>query len=162
MCFLFFARFSLAESAAHTSLVRDPRSVKARYRRAIARKERGRLAESLVDLASLLTISPANTEATAALKEISALFGATGNPRISLEDVIAADFPPAFGSPSTLKIATNQSKPASGDYRITLNSDPVAPVLFGCCTTCKITKDRNEIKTCRKVGTTPLRGHFAV
>ncbi|KAJ7137442.1 hypothetical protein C8R43DRAFT_611703 [Mycena crocata] len=89
-------RFSQAETAAHTALVRDPHSVKARYRRVMARKELNRLAEALVDLATLLTVSPENVAASSALEDI-ALYVTSDLPRISHEDIVTAEFQPAFG-----------------------------------------------------------------
>ncbi|KAJ7151937.1 hypothetical protein C8R46DRAFT_1357573 [Mycena filopes] len=150
--YLKLGRFPQAESAANTSLIRDPRSVKARYRRAMARKEQGHLAEALVDLTSLLTTSPGNTEAATALREISALYVASGEETISLEDVVIADFPHAFGSPSVLEIPrATQATPLSTDGRLPPGTPSQRSFgLYGMCTSCKITKDRKDMKTCQK------------
>ncbi|KAJ7096953.1 hypothetical protein C8R44DRAFT_949780 [Mycena epipterygia] len=102
--YLMHGKFALAETAAQTALLRNPRSMKASYRRAMARNELGRLAEALVDLANFLTTSPTNEEGLAAFREISVSYAASGSPRISLQDIIDADFPPAFGSSSVMKI----------------------------------------------------------
>ncbi|KAJ7718453.1 hypothetical protein B0H16DRAFT_1740068 [Mycena metata] len=121
----------LAESAANISLIRDPRSAKARYRRAIARKERGRLAEALVNLTSLLTTAPGSIEASTAIEEISGIYAASGHNRISLEDVVR--------------------KPLSTDPRlppdIPAERLSAALVFVG---PKKTIEERKEMKTCQK------------
>ncbi|KAJ7852205.1 hypothetical protein B0H14DRAFT_810833 [Mycena olivaceomarginata] len=69
--FLKLGQFESAQSAAHTALQRDPKSVKARYRRALARRESGRIAEALMDLATLLSIHPDHKEGSFALQIFS-------------------------------------------------------------------------------------------
>ncbi|KAJ7112720.1 hypothetical protein C8R44DRAFT_741792 [Mycena epipterygia] len=147
-----FRQIALAETAAQTALIRDPRSIKARYRRALARNELGRLAEALVDLASLLTTSPTNEEGLAAFQEISASYAAGENPRISLQEIVDADFPSAFGSHSLLKTGSIDS-PSIPSQQLPVNGDvgkELAPMQFSTCRTCKTTKSRKDIKTCQK------------
>ncbi|KAJ7465348.1 hypothetical protein B0H11DRAFT_2049595 [Mycena galericulata] len=154
--YLKLAKFALAETAAHTSLVRDARSIKARFRRAMARKELGRLAEALV-LASLLTTAPMNPEGLNAYREISAAYAASKGPRISPEDIVEADFPAAYGSVLKMKFerATPSSVPPQGYYPLgNLGTPPdpgrTDPLMFATCRACKASKNRNDIKTCRK------------
>ncbi|KAJ7659601.1 hypothetical protein DFH06DRAFT_400765 [Mycena polygramma] len=163
--YLKLGRFAQAESAAHTSLVRDPKSIKSRHRRALARKELGRLAESLIDLVSLLTISPGNAEAAAAFQDISILYGAADEfSYISLEGLAIAAAPHAFGSPTALQNQTHDTNPSPSDYQMSqaIQNSGSNRILkqTRSCTTCKISKERGQMKICRKVcleDTVPFR-----
>ncbi|KAJ7718449.1 hypothetical protein B0H16DRAFT_1797425 [Mycena metata] len=159
--YLKLGKFAQAESAANTSLIRDPRSVKALYRRAIARKERGRLAEALVDLTSLLTTAPGSIEASTAIEEISRIYAASGQDRISLEDVVVATFPHAFGCPEILNARPQQPQSLSTDLRLPpdIPAERPSAALYDICTTCKPTKERKEMKTCQKVGILSSKFH---
>ncbi|KAJ7117270.1 hypothetical protein C8R43DRAFT_1137783 [Mycena crocata] len=108
--YLKIGNFTQAERAARVALLRDPKSTKARYRRAMARKGRNRLAEALVDLSSLLSTAPENSAAKSAFASILVLYEASGESRISPDDVIKADFPCAFGPVSTLELDLGDPK----------------------------------------------------
>ncbi|KAJ7493021.1 hypothetical protein B0H11DRAFT_2006930 [Mycena galericulata] len=155
--YLKLPKFALAETAAHTSLVRDARSIKARYRRPTARKQLGRLAEALVDLASLLTTAPTNPEGLNAYREISKAYAASKGPRISPEDIVEADLPPAYGSVLKMKIegVTPSSVPPQGYHLVgNLGTPPdpsrIEPLVFATCRACNTSKNSSDIKTCRK------------
>ncbi|KAJ7925402.1 hypothetical protein B0H13DRAFT_2314616 [Mycena leptocephala] len=90
----------LEKSTARDALRCDPRAIKARYRRVMARKGLGDFAKALVDLTSLLTTSPGH--ANVAVEEISDLHRASGAHYLDFEEVLYADFLSVIGSPQTL------------------------------------------------------------
>ncbi|KAJ6516667.1 hypothetical protein C8R47DRAFT_402041 [Mycena vitilis] len=153
--YLKLEKFAHAESAANTSLVRDPKAIKSRYRRAVARKQMGRLAESLIDLVNLLAISPGNAEAAAAFRETSILYGAADESNdIPLEGLAIAAAPHAFGSPTALQNRTHVTKPSPNDYHMSrVVQESIGNIGLSqtrSCATCKISKGRGEMKICRK------------
>jgi hypothetical protein len=135
------------------ALVRDPRSVKARYRRAMARRGLGNIPEALVDLASLLTTAPTHGEAMSAFAELLSVQNVPGSRRMSPENILAADFPPAYGSmsPGVASIQPSDSLRPVSDFTSWQDMDRLPPIQLSTCRTCKTTKSRDEIKTCQKV-----------
>ncbi|KAJ7024056.1 hypothetical protein C8F04DRAFT_1303374 [Mycena alexandri] len=154
--YLKLRRFKDAEFAAHTALIREPKSIKARYRRAVAKREQGRSLEALVDLASLLAVSPDNTEVLGTSREISNCILRGGTRRLCFHDILDAAYPPVVAppvqvttSPSTAigmpLVTEGLEKPDSGfipssDYCI--------------CQTCQAVKRRRKMRTCAACGNT--------
>ncbi|KAJ6616013.1 hypothetical protein B0H10DRAFT_2038933 [Mycena sp. CBHHK59/15] len=136
------------------ALLLEPRALKARYRRAMARKQLNLVPESLIDITSLLTTDPNNPEAKAEFPVLVDLQNESGRRALSPEDIVTADLPHAYGS------ASNPLRHNPGDlHQMTLpffhrviaaprNSSPIPMV--GACRTCKVTKGREDVRTCQK------------
>ncbi|KAJ7250742.1 hypothetical protein C8J57DRAFT_1474851 [Mycena rebaudengoi] len=150
--YLKLRQFLPAQISAHMALMRDPRSVKARYRRAMARRGLGNIPEALVDLASLLTTAPTHGEAMSAFAELLSVQNVPGSRRMSPENILAADFPPAYGSmsPGVASIQPSDSLRPVSDFTSWQDMDRLPPIQLSTCRTCKTTKSRDEIKTCQK------------
>ncbi|KAJ2992041.1 hypothetical protein NUW54_g8026 [Trametes sanguinea] len=65
--------WDLAENAATRALIHDPKHIKARFRRAIARKELHTFDTAEADLQRILSIDPTNASARSELEEIRRL-----------------------------------------------------------------------------------------
>ncbi|KAJ6483234.1 hypothetical protein C8R45DRAFT_1149060 [Mycena sanguinolenta] len=104
-------QFEKAEICATMALCRDPRFVKARYRRAMARWRRGRPMESLIDLATVLTLDPMDKGAVAAFASVSNEYESSGGIRRSLEpmQILQADYPSPYGSAAVPRPRTAQN-----------------------------------------------------
>ncbi|KAJ6483255.1 hypothetical protein C8R45DRAFT_1099534 [Mycena sanguinolenta] len=104
-------QFEKAEICATMALCRDPRSIKARYRRAMAGWKRGRSMQSLVDLASVLTLDPMDKAAVAAFATVSKEYESLGSSRGFLDpmEVLKADYPSPYGSPAAPRPPTPQN-----------------------------------------------------
>ncbi|KAJ7829664.1 hypothetical protein B0H14DRAFT_3465489 [Mycena olivaceomarginata] len=88
-------RFETAETTAHRALELDPTSVKARYRRAMARRALGKLPESLLDLYSLLVTDPGNREARSAYAAVLEIYNLEGKRCLSEIEIFIANAPAA-------------------------------------------------------------------
>ncbi|KAJ7482765.1 hypothetical protein FB451DRAFT_1236014 [Mycena latifolia] len=144
-------KYTLAENSATMALVRDPRFSKARYRRALARRGQGRLMESLVDLANVLTAEPMDNAAIAAFAAVQAEHEDLGPNRGSLSSmaILEANYPPAYGSAAVALRPVSREPPGGGI--VIPNSSRRIPnkMRTVCCAWCKTAKLTREIKTCR-------------
>ncbi|KAJ7713901.1 hypothetical protein B0H14DRAFT_2644607 [Mycena olivaceomarginata] len=91
-------RFETAETTAHRALELDSTSVKARYRRAMARRALGKLPESLLDLYSLLVTDPGNREARSAYAAVLEIYNLEGKRCLGEIEIFIAKAPAAHGS----------------------------------------------------------------
>ncbi|KAJ6557726.1 hypothetical protein B0H19DRAFT_1148420 [Mycena capillaripes] len=143
--------FVQAEISATKALMQDPRFCKARYRRALARQKQGRLMDSLIDLANVLTAEPMNKAAAAAFATIQREHEALGPDRDGLPGmpILMADFPSAYGSAAVAPRPVRDESPGGGivipntSYRIPKD------LRTATCASCKIARWTREIKTCR-------------
>ncbi|KAJ7878027.1 hypothetical protein B0H13DRAFT_2346820 [Mycena leptocephala] len=115
--YLKLQRFDLAQRAAHDALLRDCRSLKARYRRAMARRGLGLLPHCLVDLSGVLATHPTNTEARIAFNDTLRMHDSAGKPRLSVAEIRRLDFPPAHGSTLTAP-ADSCLRPSASSVKI--------------------------------------------
>ncbi|KAJ7713059.1 hypothetical protein B0H16DRAFT_1743667 [Mycena metata] len=145
-------RFKDAESTAHTALIREPKFTKARYRRAVARRELSRNLEALVDLSSLLAVSRGNAEALAIFQEISdELLLAGGTRRLCFHQIINADYPPAFAPP----VVVTTSLPMPIAIPPSIKGPGSGFIMSGhlcICQTCKSFKQRQKMRQCAACG----------
>ncbi|KAJ7939800.1 hypothetical protein B0H13DRAFT_1941031 [Mycena leptocephala] len=91
-------RYETAETTAHRALELDPTSVKARYRRAMARRASGKLPESLLDLYSLIVTDPRNRDARSAYAAVLEIYDLEGKRCLSEIEIFIANAPAAHGS----------------------------------------------------------------
>ncbi|KAJ7479140.1 hypothetical protein FB451DRAFT_1556817 [Mycena latifolia] len=143
-------KFGDAVDAAHSALVKDPRSFKARYRRAMGRKGLQLFPECLLDLASALTTEPGHADAAREFDLVEAIC-LQERRLMSSRDITAADFPPAFGSESrrpdqTLTLHENTLLDSRSPAPQKLSTSDHLEI----CYTCRKKKPRKEIKMCRK------------
>ncbi|KAJ6462174.1 hypothetical protein C8R45DRAFT_1178668, partial [Mycena sanguinolenta] len=98
--YLKLEKYRAAAHAADRALRLEPRAIKARYRRAMARKNLKFIPEALIDLASLLTTDPGIGEARAEFQTLTAPQNRTGRIERALttEEILKADSPSAYGS----------------------------------------------------------------
>ncbi|KAJ7739369.1 hypothetical protein B0H16DRAFT_1729463 [Mycena metata] len=150
--YLKLKRFKDAESAAHTALIREPKSIKARYRRAVARREQGHNLEALVDLSSLLAVSPGNAQALAVFQEISdELLLAGGTRRLCFHQIIDADYPPTSAPP--VVVTTSLPMPIALPPSIEgPGSGFISSGHLCICQTCKSVKRRQKMRQCAACG----------
>ncbi|KAF8166273.1 hypothetical protein K438DRAFT_1857375 [Mycena galopus ATCC 62051] len=133
----------------------EPRAIKPRYRRAMARKHRNLISEALVDLASLLTTDPRNIEARAEFQTLLALQNRRDKTERALapEEILKADSPTAHGS------FANPSRPTEADphlrglpsfQRIQQTPGVNLSSVHGTCQVCKKPMHRRDLKQCKK------------
>ncbi|KAJ7443650.1 hypothetical protein B0H11DRAFT_2291504 [Mycena galericulata] len=148
-------QFPLAEITATMALMRDPPFCKARYRRALARQRQGRLMESLVDLANVLTAEPMDQAAAATFAKIQRELEDSGPGRgfLSTMSILQTDFPSAYGSAAAAPRPLRNESPGRGI--VIPNSSERIPknLRTWTCTSCKTAKMTSEIKTCRRCET---------
>ncbi|KAJ7840208.1 hypothetical protein B0H14DRAFT_2785817 [Mycena olivaceomarginata] len=139
-------QFGLAQSNAHTALEKDPKSLKARYRRALARRSLGKLSESLMDLATLLTIHPGHQEGSSAFAECLAAHSMDGGKQLCPAEIVAADWPHAFGN------STSTSGRSGHTICVNISAGAAyAPIPRHCvCDGCKMRMNRSETRYCSK------------
>ncbi|KAJ7146092.1 hypothetical protein C8R44DRAFT_7309 [Mycena epipterygia] len=151
-------QFPKAEISATMALMRDARFYKARYRRALARWRQGRLMESLVDLANVLTAEPMDKAATAAFAKILREHENLGHKRGFLIGmaILQADYPSAHGSAvAALRGPRPVQNTSPGSAIVVPNCSSRIPknLNAGTCASCKTVKWMREIKTCRGCAT---------
>ncbi|KAJ7839637.1 hypothetical protein B0H13DRAFT_2417618 [Mycena leptocephala] len=149
-----------AAEAAHAALLRDPRSFKARYRRAMGRKGLRLFPECLLDLASALTTEPGNADVN---REFDAVETICRMERrlLNSEDITAADYPPAFGAesrsaeqlptPSVHIAATSTPPPRRGT-----SADGALEICFAC----RAKKPRKQCKAVKYCSLTCQRADW--
>ncbi|KAJ7613829.1 hypothetical protein DFH06DRAFT_1241853 [Mycena polygramma] len=149
--------YSVAQDAATKALRLEPRALKARYRRAIARKHIGLVPDAMIDILSVLTTDPSNTEAKAEL-QILVDIQKKADRRLSPEEILDADEPHAYGSLENppranykdlhqLQLPFFLEVPPPPDNLAKNNG---AAALHGACHFCKTPKKIKNLKTCRK------------
>ncbi|KAJ7865633.1 hypothetical protein B0H14DRAFT_406455 [Mycena olivaceomarginata] len=150
--------YHAAQDAAQRALTLDPRSVKARYRRAMARKGLNLIPEALVDIAGVLTADPGNSQAKTELANLVEIQCMAGRRPLEPEQILAANFPPAYGSTSNPPVR-NPSDPHQMSLPFFYKAYPdevpaIAAINPGVvpsgCITCKAIKDKKDLKTCKK------------
>jgi hypothetical protein len=154
-------RFSDARSAAFYALFRDCKSVKARYRRAMACKGMGDLPECLIDLYTLLALEPTNADARGAFEETLTLYDVAGKQTVDVPTAVECGSPPAHGamsaasrSPLITDDAPSLQHPHGG---ITAPERRQAPLqVTRACSGCSARKARQDVKSCAQVR--PLLG----
>ncbi|KAJ7660171.1 hypothetical protein DFH06DRAFT_1193927 [Mycena polygramma] len=156
--YLKLERWHAAQEAGRRALLLEPRSFKARYRRAMARKGLKLIPQALVDIAGLLTADPGNAQAKAEFTVLAGIHQRAGGGALEPNEVLAADFPHAYGSPSNPPLRNSDdphqmSRPFF--YKVDADEAPgyaaIRPgVVVSACITCKETKDKKDLKTCRK------------
>ncbi|KAJ6451827.1 hypothetical protein C8R47DRAFT_1169704 [Mycena vitilis] len=98
--YLKLERWHAAQEAGRRALLLEPRSFKARYRRAMARKGLKLISQALVDIAGVLTADPGNAQAKAEFAVLAEIHQRAGGGALEPNEMLAADFPHAYGSPS--------------------------------------------------------------
>ncbi|KAF7357109.1 RNA polymerase II-associated protein 3 [Mycena sanguinolenta] len=157
LVYLKLKQFEKAEICATIALSRDPRFIKARYRRAMARWRRGRPMEALVDLASVLTLDPMDKAAVAAFETVSNEYESLGDSRSSLDpmQILRADFPSPYGSAAAPRPRTAQNvSRANGVVIPDISSRMPKKSRAGTCASCgTIQWTRDKVKTCQGCST---------
>ncbi|KAJ7933260.1 hypothetical protein B0H13DRAFT_1953408 [Mycena leptocephala] len=145
-------QFETAETKAHRALELDPTSVKARYRRAMARRALGKLPESLLDLYSLLVTDPGNREARSAYAAVLEIYNLEGKRCLSEIEIFIANAPAAHVSRLTsfpmgtvndtvgVVLQASSRKPR---YRPTVEVTEMIQ-----CGGCECSKPRGEVRFC--------------
>lgn len=150
-------RYPAAQAAADKALRFEPRALKARYRRAIARKNMNLIPEALVDISSLLTTDPSNAEGKVEFQKLVDIHNKTGRRALSPEDILESDSPHAHGS-----LSNPQRENANDLHQMSLpffrfGTPPSAPTskdigsVHGACHACRKPMHRKDLKTCKKV-----------
>jgi len=125
----------------------------------MARKGLNLIPEALVDIAGLLTADPRNLQARAELAALVELQSRTGRRPLEPEQIPVIKSPHAYGSSSKAS-RRNTADPhqLSLPFFFKLDADEkpgvsaIDPgVVVSACMTCKVAKDKKELKTCRKV-----------
>ncbi|KAJ6555984.1 hypothetical protein B0H19DRAFT_1071122 [Mycena capillaripes] len=123
----------------------------------MARKGLKLIPEALVDIAGILTADPSNSQARAELAVLVDMQTKSGRRPLEPDQILAADFPHAYGSPSNPP--RNPADPHQMSlplfYKLAPDEKPgyaaIRPgVVVSACMTCKATKDKKDLKTCRK------------
>ncbi|KAF7346636.1 RNA polymerase II-associated protein 3 [Mycena sanguinolenta] len=142
-----------AEIYATQALLRDPRDLKARYRRGLARWARARHFEAFVDLASALTLDPTDKLTIAAFAKLSDVFEAEGEYVACLSPmrILQAEYPSAYGSPSAPRPQNSQTV-SRADGAIVIPDDTLRVPKNrkgGACALCKnFAWDRKRVRAC--------------
>ncbi|KAJ7889840.1 hypothetical protein B0H14DRAFT_2691054 [Mycena olivaceomarginata] len=140
--FLKLGRYQSAQIVAGKALHLEPRSFKARYRRAMARKGLNLIQAALVDIAGVLTANPSNSQARAELACLMEMQSKSGRRPLEPDSILAADFPHAYGNPADphqMSLPFFYKSPAdSKPQSVEINPGVV------------VTKDKKDLKTCRK------------
>ncbi|KAJ6536009.1 hypothetical protein DFH09DRAFT_1283933 [Mycena vulgaris] len=157
--YLKLSKYHAAQEAARKALVLDPRSFKARYRRAMARKGLNLIPEALVDIAGVLTADPTNSQARTEFAALVEIQNRTGMRPLEPSAILALDFPHAYGSIS------NPPRPNLTDlhqlsvpffFKVSADEKPgnaaIEPgVIVGACMTCQVTMDKKKnLRACGK------------
>ncbi|KAF7356113.1 RNA polymerase II-associated protein 3 [Mycena venus] len=157
VAYLKLKEFSAAHSAAHNALLLDCRSVKARYRRAMARKGQGLLGTCLIDLYSVLITDPANKDARTAFTETLRVYDVPGKQTLNSQNFLAHDNPPAYGSLSSTAHITRPPARAAAPNTAARTSHttkyPHAVQITVSCAACGNARPRNVVKVCRQCKT---------
>ncbi|KAJ7169363.1 hypothetical protein C8R43DRAFT_982900 [Mycena crocata] len=157
--YLKLRKYPAAQEAARRALILEPRSFKARYRRAMARKGMNLIPEALVDIAGVLTADPANSEARIEFAALVQIQNKTGRRPLEPEDVLRLDFPHAYGSsanPPRSTLTTDLHRMSLPFfYKVDIGEKPgsaaVEPgVKISGCMTCGLTVNKKKLKTCQK------------
>ncbi|KAJ6484921.1 hypothetical protein C8R45DRAFT_999640 [Mycena sanguinolenta] len=153
--YLKLGNYGMAEAAADAALRLEPRAIKARYRRGMARKNQNLVSLAVIDLSSVLTTDPGNVEAMAEFRSLLAIQNRRdiAERELSPEDILKADFPSAYGS------SGNPSRPIHPDlhlrglpaFRAIYPSQTVNIARFhGLCQVCKKPMHRRDLKESQK------------
>ncbi|KAJ7848262.1 hypothetical protein B0H14DRAFT_2768303, partial [Mycena olivaceomarginata] len=99
-------QYQRAEISATQALLRDPRDLKARFRRACARWGQARRMEALVDLASALMVDPTDKATITAFAKLSTEVEASQDfpGYLSPMLLLQADYPSAYDRPGAIMI----------------------------------------------------------
>ncbi|KAF7336451.1 RNA polymerase II-associated protein 3 [Mycena sanguinolenta] len=153
--YLKIGKYRAAEQAADKALRLEPRAIKPRYRRAIARKKRNLISEAMIDLASLLTTDPRNVEARAEFQTLTAIQNQRDKIQRALipEEILKADSPSAHGSSTNPPLPTHPDLHLRGlplFQRIQQTSPVNVGGIHGACHVCKKAMHRRDLKECQK------------
>ncbi|KAJ7433201.1 hypothetical protein B0H11DRAFT_771335 [Mycena galericulata] len=147
MAYLKLEKFDLARQAAQKALERDPTTIKARYRRAMALKGLGLFSDCLLDLYSILAKSPAHAEARSLFVETISIYNSTVSKKMfSPADILRADDPPAHGS--ALTAPSTPRAQISAPSRSIERASPAAALKEMACGACATRKTREEVAAC--------------
>ncbi|KAJ7453260.1 hypothetical protein B0H11DRAFT_277775 [Mycena galericulata] len=157
--YLKLGRYPLAHIASTNALNLEPRALKPRYRRAIARKFLKRIPEALVDILSLLTTDPNNAEGRAEFQILVDLQNTPERRPLSPEDIIDADLPHAHGSSDNPRRENYMDRHQKQlpffrvvpwePHTLSEEANPLNAV-SGACHACKTPHKMKDLKTCRK------------
>ncbi|KAJ7612611.1 hypothetical protein FB45DRAFT_1065351 [Roridomyces roridus] len=116
-----------AQEVARRALLLEPRSSKARYRRAMARKTLNLIPEALIDITALLTADPSSSQARAEFAVLVDLQSKTGRRVLEPNQILSADSPHAYGSahnPPRANIATDLHQRSSVPFFFKVDGVP--------------------------------------
>jgi hypothetical protein len=125
----------------------------------MARKGLKLIPHALVDIAGVLTADPGNSQARDEFMSLVEIQQKTGRRPVELDEILAADFPHAYGSvsnPPLRNLTDPHQMSLAYFYRVPPDETPaiaaIRPgVVVSGCMTCKVTRDKKDLKTCRKV-----------
>ncbi|KAJ7719122.1 hypothetical protein B0H16DRAFT_410523 [Mycena metata] len=150
--YLKLQNFESAQTAAHDALLIDCHSVKARYRRAMARRGLGLLAHSIVDLSSAVITDPLSREVRSAFLETMRMYETPGKHTLGVNELRTIDFPPAHGSVLAAPVTKDLPPPVFSTE--TREAPSVQSPVF--CNGCHMqTLDPEQALYCTKCGTSP-------
>ncbi|KAJ7726435.1 hypothetical protein DFH07DRAFT_237026 [Mycena maculata] len=152
-------KYHAAQEAARRALILEPRSFKARYRRAMARKGLNLVPEALVDIAALLTADPENAQTRTEFAALLEIQQRTGMRPLEPDAIIALAFPHAHGSASNPPRPNLATDPHQMSLPLFFQVDPdakpgrgaIAPgVIVSACMTCQVATNKKSLRTCAK------------
>ncbi|KAJ6484919.1 hypothetical protein C8R45DRAFT_999635 [Mycena sanguinolenta] len=153
--YLKLRKYRAAEQAADKALRLEPRAIKPRYRRAVARKNLNLISEALIDLASVLTTDPRNLEAQAKFQTLLTMQNERDKTKRTLVPgaILEADSPSAHGSFANPPRPTDPDRHLRGlPYFQWIQPTPPVNVggIHGACYVCNKTMHRRNLKECQK------------
>ncbi|KAJ7238358.1 hypothetical protein C8J57DRAFT_1295622 [Mycena rebaudengoi] len=157
--YLKLSKYHAAQEAARKALLLEPRSFKARFRRAMARKGLNLIPEALVDIAGLLTGDPSNSQARTEFEALVEIQKTTGMRPLEPEAILSRDFPHAYGStsnPPRENVATDPHQTSLPFFfKVDADEKPghaaLQPgMIVSACMTCQISTNKKDLRTCGK------------
>ncbi|KAJ7748211.1 hypothetical protein DFH07DRAFT_830441 [Mycena maculata] len=151
--YLKLGRYPLAQDAAAKALQLEPRATKARYRRAIARKLLKWIPEALLDITTLLTCDPDNSEAKAEYQILIDMQKKDGRGPLAPENILECCSPLPYGS-----LTSPRHGDPSDPHQQRLPFFRMVPPLQknagsnvdGACMECTKPMRKKDLKTCQK------------
>ncbi|KAJ7481019.1 hypothetical protein B0H11DRAFT_2023898 [Mycena galericulata] len=152
-------KYHAAQEAARRALILEPRSSKARYRRAMARKGLNLIPEALVDIAGVLTADPTNPQARTEFAALVKIQKNTGMRHLEPSQILSLDSPHAYGSdanpPRPNRTSDLHQMSCPFFFKVDADEKPGHAALepgvrVSACMTCQVSTNKKDLRTCGK------------